>query len=91
MKDHDGQLGHGETKPPSEGTANNDGKKRSVDEKEISCEFCKKSFNSTSLLRHIGKTKACKSFYGSRFDYLKRQKDSDRKRKYRNNMTSKEE
>ena len=33
----------------------------------ISCEFCKKAFDASTILMHIGESPACKSYYGPRF------------------------
>ena len=33
----------------------------------ISCEFCKKAFDASTILMHIGENLACKSYYGPRF------------------------
>ena len=33
----------------------------------ISCEFCKKAFDASTILMHIGENPACKSYYGPRF------------------------
>ena len=41
---------------------------------EIPCENCKRIFVETTLLRHIGKAEACKSFYGHKFEEMKKEK-----------------
>ena len=43
---------------------------KDLDSKEV-CEFCKKKFKSTVILKHIGRNQDCKSFYGNRFKELK--------------------
>ena len=43
---------------------------KDLDSKEV-CEFCKKKFKSTIILKHIGHNQDCKSFYGNRFKELK--------------------
>jgi phage FluMu protein Com len=40
----------------------------------IICEFCKYGFEESSILIHIAKSPACKSYYGPRFDEMKKQK-----------------
>ena len=45
-----------------------------------SCEYCKKSFEPGSFLKHVGKSKDCKFFYGTRFDDMKRDHRRQRKR-----------
>ena len=35
--------------------------------KLVQCHFCNDKFDPHFILKHIGKTKACKSFYGSKF------------------------
>ena len=54
------------------------------------CEFCKKSFEPKKILKHIGNSKDCKSYYGSKFAELKTAKISDRNQKYKKNLTVKE-
>ena len=54
---------------------------------ETLCECCKKSFDPSKILKHIGNRKACKSFYGPRYSEMKRKKDNERKQNYRYNMT----
>lgn len=38
---------------------------------ELQCEFCKKEYDSVSILKHIAKNEPCKLFYGSRFGKMK--------------------
>jgi hypothetical protein len=40
----------------------------------ISCEFCKTVFGESTLLMHVGKNPACKSYYGPRFIEMKKKK-----------------
>ena len=49
----------------------------------IECEFCKKSFDPATILRHIGQTIACKLHYGPRFLEMKRKKVKEKKQKWR--------
>ena len=44
---------------------------------QLPCEKCGKLFWPNVLLRHIGKSKKCKTFYGPRFDVMKKQKHRD--------------
>ena len=50
---------------------------------ETICECCKKSFFQTTILRHIGKSKSCKSFYGPRFIEMKQEKGREKVYKHR--------
>ena len=50
---------------------------------QISCERCKKTFKPNTLLIHIGKDKKCKTFYGSRFDDMKKEKHKETKQRSR--------
>ena len=54
------------------------------------CEFCKKSLTQTTILRHIGQTRACKAFYGPRFKKMKTEKPTLRQEKHRDNLTIKQ-
>ena len=58
----------------------------SVKKQEKECEFCKKLLDKEKLLKHIGNSKICKTYYGSRFTILKEEQEIERKRKYRENM-----
>ena len=57
---------------------------------EINCDFCNKSFGKSVLLKHIGQSKSCKSYYGPRFTEMKKENAKKRVYKHRNNMTMKE-
>ena len=50
---------------------------------EEQCESCKKTLDKAKLLKHIGNSKNCKSYYGSRFNFLKHNQELERKSKYR--------
>ena len=52
---------------------------------ETICECCKKLFFQTTILRHIGKSKYCKSFYGPRFIEMKKEKGREKVYKHRHN------
>ena len=56
---------------------------------EVSCEYCKKSYAKETILKHIGKKIDCKSFYGDRFEELKKQQQRDKKRNQRKILTKK--
>ena len=56
---------------------------------EVSCEYCKKSYSKETILKHIGKKIDCKSFYGDRFEELKKQQQRDKKRNQRKILTKK--
>ena len=53
------------------------------------CESCKKSLSPSKMLKHIGNSKACKAYYGSRFIELKASKKSDRNMKNWNKIPRK--
>ena len=55
----------------------------SVKKLEEQCESCKKNLDKAKLLKHIGNSKTCKSYYGSRFKFLKHKQELERKSKYR--------
>ena len=55
----------------------------SVMKLEEQCESCKKTLDKAKLLKHIGNSKTCKSYYGSRFKFLKHNQELERKSKYR--------
>ena len=40
----------------------------------VKCQFCLDMFDPHFILKHIGKSKDCKSFYGEKFDVFKREK-----------------
>ena len=67
--------------------ATNKAKERKSDEiesrKKWQCECCKALWEPESLLKHIGNTEKCKSFYGPKFDDLKRSHRRQRKQFYR--------
>lgn len=56
---------------------------------DIACEFCKKSFDNKSILRHIGKSVDCKAHYGPRFQEMKRKNANARASKYRQGLSNK--
>ena len=56
---------------------------------EIPCDSCSKSFGKSSLLRHIGQSKTCKTYYGPRYMEMKAKQVSERNLKYRNSLTDK--
>lgn len=57
---------------------------------EVSCKYCKKSYSKETILKHIGKKIDCKSFYGDRFEELKKQQQRDKKRNQRKNLSKKQ-
>ena len=56
---------------------------------DIACEFCKKSFDNKSILRHIGKSEGCKAHYGPRFQEMKKKNANARASKYRQGLSNK--
>ena len=56
---------------------------------EMICESCKKPFVQSTLLRHIGKSELCLSFYGPRFIQMKKEKVREKVNRYRQkNLTA---
>ena len=49
-------------------------------ELKVTCHCCREKFEPASILRHIGKVKTCKLFYGSNFEELRRKKELARKK-----------
>ena len=60
-------------------------------ESELLCEYCKKSFAPEKILKHIGHVKACKTFYGPRFDELKKEQQRKRIEKFNSNLSDKQQ
>ena len=50
---------------------------------EMICESCKKPFVQSTLLRHIGKSELCQSFYGPRFIQMKKEKVREKVNRFR--------
>ena len=63
---------------------------KSIAESEVLCEYCKKSFEPNKILKHIGHVKACKSFYGPRFDELKKEQQRKKVEKFRSKLSIKQ-
>ena len=61
----------------------------------LECENCKKLWDPDSLLKHIGNNEKCKSFYGPRFEEMKREsnreRNEQRKKEYASNPKKKED
>ena len=57
---------------------------------DVNCDLCKKSFSKEAILKHIGKNKACKEFYGPRFKEMKKEKERNRKAKNRAKLSLKD-
>ena len=53
---------------------------------EINCEFCNKLCVDSKLLKHIGSKKACKSFYGPRFQKMKKDQAKKKRAEKNHNM-----
>ena len=60
---------------------------KSIAESEVLCEYCRKSFGSNTILKHIGHVKACKSFYGPRYDELKKEQQRKKVEKFRSKLS----
>ena len=60
---------------------------KSIAESEVLCEYCKKSFEPNKILKHIGHVKACKSFYGPRFEDLKKEQQRKKVEKFRSKLS----
>ena len=58
-----------------------------ADKMEDQCESCEKKMDKSKLLKHIGNTRSCKAYYGERLEELKREKEIERKRRNRKNMS----
>ena len=56
---------------------------------EQTCESCKKKLDKSKILKHIGNSKACKAYYGSRYLELKANKRCETKLKYWNSLPRK--
>ena len=54
------------------------------------CEFCKKKFTESTILKHIGTSPDCKSYYGSRFIEMKKTKSKEKIKKWRESNKEKE-
>ena len=65
--------------------------KMASQENDINCEFCYKTFDQSTLLKHIGKKDECKKYYGHRFMEMKKERNENRVQKHRENMTRKEQ
>ena len=63
---------------------------KSIAESEVLCEYCKKSFEPNKILKHIGHVKACKSFYGPRYDELKKEQQRKKVEKFRSKLSIKQ-
>ena len=61
---------------------------KSIAESEVLCEYCKKSFEPNKILKHIGHVKACKSFYGPRFEDLKKEQQRKKVEKFRSKLSN---
>ena len=53
---------------------------------EVSCDNCEKKMVQSSILKHRSHNEKCKSFYGVRFDEMKRKKIRQKKRKSRQKL-----
>ena len=58
---------------------------------DVNCEFCNKTFDQSTILKHIGKKVECKKYYGPRFIEMMKERNRNRVEKHRNNMTRKEQ
>ena len=58
---------------------------------EVSCEFCKGTFISSTILKHIAMNKSCKSHYGPKFDEMKKENNRMRMQLYRQRIGSSKE
>ena len=54
----------------------------SNDETKEICEGCQKPFQPTAILKHVSHSKKCKAAYGSKFDEMKKEKESAKLKKY---------
>ena len=49
----------------------------------VLCEFCKKSFTKTTILKHIASNHLCKEHYGPRFLEMKKSRANEKKQNWR--------
>ena len=61
----------------------------SKNEIEIPCNSCKKSFIEKTILKHISKNEDCKSFYGEKFNEMKKEQKRKKMRNHRKIMSKK--
>ena len=62
-----------------------------LDNTDVACENCQKTFPPKSIFCHIGHNKKCKAFYGVRFDEMKKQQSREKtQRKRKRNGIEKE-
>merc|ERR1712228_733315 len=54
-----------------------------IKDSEMQCEFCRKQFDLSSILKHIANTEECRLFYGPRLEQLKKEYRRQRKEFYR--------
>ena len=53
------------------------------------CECCKQSFDTNTILKHIGHKKACKAFYGLRYNELKKEQNRKKVENFRDKLSLK--
>ena len=70
---------------------NEKGSDSSEESDEVSCEFCKEKFLSSSILIHISMNKSCKSHYGPKFDEMKKEQKRIKMQLYRQRIGSSKE
>lgn len=70
---------------------NQKGSDSSEESDEVSCEFCKEKFISSSILIHISMNKSCKSHYGPKFDEMKKEQKRIKMQLYRQRIGSSKE
>ena len=70
---------------------NQKGSDSSEESDEVSCEFCKEKFISSSILIHISMSKSCKSHYGPKFDEMKKEQKRIKMQLYRQRIGSSKE
>ena len=70
---------------------NQKGFEDSEESDEVSCEFCKEKFVSSSILIHISMKKSCKSHYGPKFEEMKKEQKRIKMQLYRQRIGSSKE
>ena len=55
---------------------------------EVKCDSCKKTMIENTILRHIGNSKSCRKFYGTRYEEMKKKKGREKVAKHRLNKKS---
>ena len=55
---------------------------------KVKCDSCRKTMIENTILRHIGNSKSCRKFYGTRYEEMKKKKGREKVAKHRLNKKS---